>query len=381
MVFGAAIIATGIYLQLNNSNEKDQQTLEPEEEIITFQPLNPHNLETTCQTYNKISTYIYTASYQKITFEYPDCVHEYDLSSWHKSLKNESDDISVRISKEKNTINNYLNSKKTTIISQKNDGTYDNVEYSEITNITTDNGIDASFLEYTYQYNLISSSTTYDIWYIATNIDENTILTYEITSKNKIMSYDTIIDTFLNVQVETIETLINSTIEGEYQFGTIKQNMTGSYEHGYKLNYQIPTKYPEVDSIGTGYDNSVFQYEDINQEIYVSLELISETYDSLEETTERFRKASANSYPNTENYRNFQDTGVLEKNINGKNVYYFVQSYDYYLENKKTDNCYKSYVYYEIAPNFYLRIHISNENVEINEAFISIFLNFTIEEY
>lgn len=380
IVIGIGIITTGIYLQINKSPKTNVQE-EKEEKQDLFVKLNPHNLENTCTTYNKISTYINTSNYKKINIEYPDCVHEYDLSIWYKNLNNETDDISMKINIEKDSVNNFLNSKKTLIIAKKNNDMYQNVQYSDITNIKLNNEITLSILQHSYQMNFYQSSITYDVWDIALPIEQDNILTYEIITKNKIISYETIKDILSNITVDDNANFKNSTIDGEYQIGTLKQNKSDSYEHGYKLTYKVPNKYPEADTYSSNYDNSIFSSEDINQKTYISIELLSEKYNTIQEEIQSMKDSTVKTYMNEESYKNYKNNDIIQKNINNKNIFYFIHSYDYYLENKKSHTAYISYVYYQIAPNFFYRIYINNRNVEINEAFITTFLNFEVEEY
>lgn len=380
VVIGIAVIGTGVYLQLNNAAQENEEEIKE----IKFERINTFEVAETCTTYNKVSTYMNTNDYTKISFNYPDCVHEYDLSFWYKMLNNEDDSIKINVTKQNDTMNNYLNEKKAKLISMKNDDYYKDLTYTDTTEITTTDGLKISILEANYKHSFLSIENTYDVWYIAAQMDEEVILTYEITTKDKVMSYKAIEELFNNLKIEKkAATFINSTKEGEYQIGSIRQNIDKSYEHGYKINYKISNKYPEVDSFGSNYDESTFEYEDVTNKFYANIAIEKDNfYDTLQESAELSHKTSLSSYKSdNEKYRNTKDTGLVKKKINDKDVYYFIYKYDYYLENKKALTGYLSYVYYEVVPHFYVKININTKNIEINEAIISEFLNFTVEEY
>ena len=381
IIIGIGIIVTGIYLQIDKNSENVNKEDKQEPKKDTFVELNPHNLESTCTNYNKISTYLNTSDYKKISFDYPDCLHEYDLSFWYKSLASENDDIKMKVYIEKDTISNYLNSEKTNIISKKNNTMYQNVQYSEITSEKINDQLTISVLQHSYQMNLYPAPITYDVWNIALPIDQNNILVSEITTKDKIMTYATIKDIFSNMKIEDNAIFKNSTPVDDYQIGTLKQNKPDSFEHGYKVTYRVPNKYPEVDALSSNYDTSIFLYEDINQKNYISIELVNEQYNTLQEEIESIKEATLKTYDFADTYRNYKNNAILQKNINSKNVSYFIDSYDYYLNNKKSHTAYISYIYYPIAPNFFYKVYINTTSVEITEKYIATFLNFEVEEY
>jgi len=116
--------------------------------------------------------------------------------------------------------------------------------------------------------------------------------------------------------------------------------------------------------------------------MYANLSIETENYEDFKENVEKWKRITISSYnEDPERYRNIKDTGIIEKVINNKKVYYFIYTYDYYLNNKKSNTNYISRVQYEIEPNTYVDLWISNTEVKIDEAFISDFLDFTIEEY
>lgn len=381
ILLGIGIIGTGIFLQLDSKKENTKDVEESEKkETETFQRLNTFNLEETCTTNDSINTYVETVTFAKVNFNYPNCIHEYNLNESYKFLKNEDGSISMTVSKDKDTMKKYMNKQKTQIIAYKNNPDYQNIAYSDIISLTTENSIEVSFIEFNYQYGLSS----YDFWYICAKIDDSYILTFEIKSKDKIISYEVIKKLINSIELkENTAEFTNSTIEGNYQIGSLKQNFNNSYEHGFKLNYRISTDYPEVESVSTNYDQSNFEYKDINKDFFVTISLNRTTMNkTLKDEIESYSQNVGTSYENNpEIYRNNKNSGVIEKNINGKDIYYFTYSYDYYSESEKTNSYEIGCVCYEITENFFYKIYISNRNYPITENFISQFLNFTLEEY
>ena len=200
----------------------------------------------------------------------------------------------------------------------------------------------------------------------------------DINTDKSIITQKAVLDILNSIKIEKVESIKTSKIEGDYQIGSIKQNSYKKYDHGYIMTYKVNKKYPEVDSVSTNINAAVFQYEDISKEIYVQYELETDYKTTLENATS-YKKVSIPK--EDEHQRNIKTTDLIQKEIKGKKIIYFINSYDYYNDNKKTSTYYNSYVYYELEPNFFLKIYISNQNHEINEAFISEFLDFTLEEY
>lgn len=380
IALGIAIVGTGIYLQLDSKEEEIEV-----KEDTSFHRINTLKLEETCSTYEPITTYINTSNYTKISFNYPNCVHEYDLSFWHKNLQSLDENLSIDIDMEKDTLNNYMNEKKTRIIGYKNEEEYKNLNYTEINYFTTQDDLKGAMLEANYQYQFLKTNSS-DLWYVAIQITEELLLTFEIESKDYILSYQAIEELVNNIIVEEDAAIFkNSKIDSDYQLGSIKINKKDEYEHGYKLNFKIATKYPEVDSYGSDYDESTFQYETVSEKFYANISLEKDFInDTIDEKVEKFKKIVLSSYTDSpEHYKNITDTGIIKKTINGKEIYYYIFKFDYYTTDatSKSYTGYYSDVFYQIAPNFYYRIVLSNKNIEINEAVISEFLNFDIEEY
>ena len=136
--------------------------------------------------------------------------------------------------------------------------------------------------------------------------------------------YEAVKEMIDSIKVEEEKaTYKNSTVEGNKQIGTIRLNKNKEYEHGYKLTYEVPTKYPEVDSLGSDFNESVFETETINEKFYTQISLefdySSKTFD---EKVESFKPIAGSTYENKETYRNLKDSGVLTKTISGKQIKY-----------------------------------------------------------
>lgn len=387
IILGAAIVGAGIFLQADSSSKKG---LEDEQDKTTvnnddgFERLNQYKKKEVCTKYELIDTYINTNNYTKINFSYPNCVHEYDLNIWYKNLNSEDDIISIDIRKDTEKLTNYMNKKETKLMGQAQEEEYHNTVQTPIHYTTTKDGKKVGILEANYQYFFLST-TSYDEWFIGIELNQDFILTIEIKVKENVFSYEAVKDMIDSIVVEEEKaTYKNSTVEGDKQIGTIRLNKNKEYEHGYKLTYEVSTKYPEVDSLGSDYNESVFEFENIKEKFYSQISLDYDSfYDTFDEKVSSFKTSAGSTYEDTTRYRNLKDTGVLTKTISGKQIKYFVYSYDYFTEEAKTKSYtgYSSYAYYEIAPDYYYVIYLSTQNIEINEAVISEFLNIKIEEY
>jgi len=380
VIFGVGIITTGVVLQLNTEKEKETNEKQEEKEITKLNIVNSYNLKDTCTTYNKIPAFVYFTDFTKVSFNYPDCVHEYDLNHWMKQLRDDphDDKIAITITKEKNDPQTILKQKKTLLIGWKNEGMYDEVEYSDILEKTFNNGITAHLFQYNYKMDLITRVASSGKWYVVIEVNENNSLMLDIATDDYMMSQKAIFDIIESIKIEKVDSINNSKVEGNYQIGTIRQNSYNKYGHGYSVTYKVNNKYPEITATTTNINGAVFGYEDISKEIYVAYEMETDYRTTLEEA-QSYKKVTEQK--ETETNRNIKNGNIIQKEINGKEIIYFINSYDYYLDNKKTSTYYTSYVYHEIEPNLFLKIYISNKNHEINEAFISEFLDFTVEEY
>lgn len=386
IILGFGIIGTGIFLQIDSNEEtkSKENKIEDtnEKETLTFEPINKYNLPEICSKENQVSTYINTTNYSKISFNYPNCVHEYSLTFYTKILSDENYDTNINVSIERKTSNTYMNEKKVYIIALKNEHNYE-VHYTDVKEITTKNNYKASIIQANYQSSYTFSTYRYDLWYIAIELEEELILTFEISSDDNVINYEAIEAMINSVKLEeNAATFKHSIIDGEYQTGTIQENLYKSYEHGYKINYKVPTKYPEIDSLGTNINSAIFAYEELTKKMYVQMSVENDSYDNFEDQVATWKEIAISSYnSDPERYRNIQDTGLIEKTINDKKFYYFIYTYDYYLNNQKTNTNYISKVFYEIEPQIYVELWISNKEVLVDETFISDFLNFTVEEY
>lgn len=378
-LLGVGTIIFGVLLQTNSNNDEKNKKEEPiKKEDLTLKSVNSYNLKDTCTTYSKVPSYIYFTDFTKVSFNYPDCVHEYDLNFWSRYLKSEKTlKTSITVTREKGVPTTLLNQYKTRLIGWKNEEMYDEIEYSEISEFSLKNGLKAYAFQYNYKSKFIYE-TAYSQWYIIVQIKDDANIMFDIATKECIMSQSTIIDMLNSIEVSKVETIINSKLEGDYQIGTIKQNLYENYNHGYELTYKINKKYPEIDSTTTNINGSAFGYEDVSESVTVFYE-VENSYRTTLEEAQGFRNVSKEKEDDTR--KNVVNTELIHKEINNKKIIYFITSYDYYSNNKKGSSYATAYVYHEIAPNFYLKMYISNRNHEINDAFISEFLNFTVKEY
>lgn len=392
IIIGLGLIATGIYIQLGdnnssikeetNGNKYENKHEEKEPEKTSFKALNEYNLQSICSKGDTTSTYINRSDYSKITFNYPNCVHEYELTFYSKVLSTSNYDTRMFIATDKKSINTYMNEKYAYLMGLKNED-YPDIKYTNIYTTTTKNNLKASIIQANYSTTFLYNTTTFDTWYIAVELEEELILTFQLDTKGKVFDYKSILSMIDSVKLEKEAAIYaHSKLENGYQIGTIKQNKYKSYEHGYKLTYKVKEKYPEIDSLTTNINSAVFEDEELNYKMFANLSIETENYEDFKKNVEKWKEITISSYnKDKDRYRNIKDTGIIEKVINNKKVYYFVYTYDYYLNNKKSNTNYISRVQYEIEPNTYVDLWISNTEVKIDESFISDFLDFTIEEY
>ena len=381
MLLGIGIISCGIFMQIdltsdssikeNNNiekeNQKDEQT---KEDNLTR--INKFNLKTTCQNFEETTTYINTSNFEKITFTYPNCIKEYILSYWRKNLTNEDDSIQLDVAIERNKINNYMNEKRTNIIALKNENNYD-IEYSEIKKIKTKDGKNVSILE--ANYNLV---------YIAVELEEEKILTFEYETNDNVISTEAIYTLIDNIKIDEDKAIFHDAInEGNYQVGTIKANKNKSYEHGYIVKYKVPKEYPATPALTSNINTVIFQYEELTKNLYVSMSIEAAIYlENIKAEIKQADKISTQTYAeNKTSHRNFKTTGIIEKELNNKKVYYYIYTYDYYLNDKKIDTRYFATLLYELEPQMYVKLYMSTQEIKIDEKLISEYLNFTVEEY
>lgn len=386
MMLGFGFISLGIFFQVNDSstskdktrNEKETEKLEEKNDEIPR--INKFSLEETCRTFNTTTTYINTSNFSKITLTYPNCVHEYTLSYWSKILVSEDDSIHLDATIERETITNFMNEKKTSIIALKNDSEYD-VEYSEITKIKNKDDKNVSILETNYK-NIYGYK--YNVLYIAVELEKELLLTFEIRTKENVISNQVIYELINNVKIEEDAAIFNDVkTEGNYHVGSIKSNFNKSYEHGYKINYKAPKEYPIVPAFTSNHDSVVFEYEDLYKSLYVNMSIENASYlDTMTAEINQSNDISIKTYKeDTNRYRNFKTTGIIEKEINNKKVFYYIYTYDYYFEDKKMNDGYFATVLYELRPQMYVKLYMTTKDIVLDENLISEYLNFTVEEY
>lgn len=385
-IFGLTIIGAGIFMQIDSKDSKKEENKEIfQYKEVPIKRINKFEKEETCSTYKSVNSFLNTTDYTKISFTYPNCVHEYDLSFWHKMLKNEDGTITINVKKEDETLNNYLNSVKTKLAADKYEDFYQDLEYTEVYSDETDSGLKVRVIEANYQTGLYTA-TTYDKWYIAVDLENDMLLIFEVESKDRVINEEAIKELYKNVIVEKEQaTFLNTKKEGNYQVGSIRQNKAGYYDKGYKVNLKVPNKYPEVETTSSNYAESIFEIESVYERVYAWISLEKDNYEkTFQEKMANEKKYSLMTYiENPTTYHNQKDYGIVKKTIDGKEVYYYIFSYDYFLEDSKEKSYtgYFSEIYYEIEPYFYYKIYLTTKNIEINEALISDFLDFTVEEY
>ena len=148
------------------------------------------------------------------------------------------------------------------------------------------------------------------------------------------------------------------------------------------MNYKFPKDIPEEASISTDYGEVTFSKDDVGKSTYVSLSL-ENGKEKLKDKTDSYYKIITEGEKTNENYKNQKTTGVKFKNFNNYNMYYFINSYDFYHSDTKKflNTHYTLYCYVEISENNFVKIYISNSGVPITEKDFEKYLNFTIEEY
>ncbi len=388
VLLGVVVISLGITLQLNSKKEKPQEEEKDISQNAEIKNINKYGDKEVCSNFKQISTFINTRNSDKISFTYPDCVHEYDLSYTMKQLDNgesySENRIDITINDDATTIDKYINNIKTRIISDKEED-YVNFEYTDIQKFTNKNGLEVQLVQEVNRVSRIYPEGSFndnEYWYIAIKLSDEEILKMEISVRNGTMSKDAIKELFDNVKVEKEQAVFsNVKKEGDYQVGSIRQNKKNEYEHGYIVNFKIPNKYPELTSISNNYYSTVFSFEELLHKIYFSLSLEKESLSGFDKRVESYHKYVLERYTDNERYRNIQDSKIQKKTIAKKDVTYFVISGDYYLDGKKTATYYSSEVYYKIDDTLFYYINISNTNEPIDEKFIGELLDFTIEEY
>lgn len=372
MLFGTMIIGMGIFFQTSDANTADNSI---QKKKLSYAPFNIFNEEQVCTAYQDVSTFINLNNGDMISFSYPDCVKEYDLSFWSKNLISEDKNIEFYITKVSNNATNYLEIKRKKI---ENDDNYINVNTSNINTFVNDNNLEISFIQTNYQKNNVEEETNYDSWYIAIKIDNDNSLVWEIVSRNGVFPYSVIGKIFNSLKItKSGANLVNTTKKEDFQVGYIYQNIDNSYQHGYKINLKIPNKYMEVKSYKTDFDESIFQYQNANESIYIDLSIDKDSYRIVDEKIDLSHKTLVANRDNNDWKNDIVDTGVVAQIIDNKQVYYSI--YSYYDNNG--DSNYLTYVYYEVANGFFYKIYISSSNVVIDEEFISQFLDFSVEEY
>ena len=385
ILFGGLLIGGGVFVQVSG---KKISTSKPKVEKIEIVRTDSRGKELVCDD-GVVESYIQLNDFTKISFNYPKCVKERQLSYKSKQLTNEDRSLKLDISISSDKPKAYLNTEKTNLLSLSKEDNYADFDYTEIKEMDI-NGVKYYYFNATY-YSVSmfdKSKTLRDEWYIAIPFknkesNEERIIKVSFRTTDKAINPNAIKSIVSSIKVEENKAeYIHSTEEGEYLVGSIKQNKYESYEHGYILKYKFPKDVPEEASISTDIGEVVFSREDVGKSSFIDISL-ENGKETVKEKTDSFYKVVTESENKNENYKNFKRTGVKFKNYNNYNMYYFISSYDFYSsETKKYLNThYTLYCYVEISENNYVKINMSGMGIPITEKDLEKYLNFTVEEY
>lgn len=370
IIIGALIIGLGIFFQVNDKeNEKEPSQLEP----VLFERINAYEQPIVCPNPTKEKTSLNMLDNTKVTITYPSCVNEYNLSYWHKNLKSPNADITLNVYIVKSTINDYLNKQKELL------SKIANVQFSEKQELVSNNAKKYYALEANYQL----EKTLYDEIYVAYNIDGKYILTYEFKVKNGVLDKQIIDSLIDDVTIEENSVKLTSASEdNSLLIGELKQNKLNSYNSGYILKYQVPNVYTNIPSTNNDIFSTDFYKKTTQGEYHVNIQIMNNS-NPLNEVINNLYATSTNHYKKTPStYQNQRDSKVIEEEIAGQKVSYFIFSYDYY--NDAQEYAFSesfAYVYYEIAPNFFYTVYVKANHDPITEDVLTDFLNIEITEY
>ncbi len=368
IIIGALIIGLGIFFQVNDQ-EKPQPRIEP----ILFERINAYDQPVVCSNITKEKTYLNMLDNTKVTIDYPNCVHEYNLSYWHKNLKSANEDITLNVYIVKSTVNDYLNKQKELL------SKIVNVQFSDKQELISNNEKKYYALEANYQLD----KTTYDDIYVAYNIAEKYLLTYEFKVKNGVLDKH-IIDSLIDDVIieENAAKLTSASENNSLLVGSLKQNKLNSYNSGYIIKYQVPNDYTNIPSTNNDLFSTDFYKKTTQGEYHVNIQVMN-SINPLNKVINNLYTTSTNHYKKKPlTYQNQKDTEVVEEELAGKKVSYFIFSYDYF--NDAQEYAFSesfAYVYYEIAPNFFYTIYIKANHDPITEDVITSFLDIETNEY
>ncbi len=372
MLVGAFIISFGVFIQFQpKSNSND------EENKMVFEGLNVLEQKELCSTEQMHDTYINTSDYKTISFLYPDCVHEYDLSFWSKSLTSEDDDITLLVQVENMAIDDYISQRETEIKNAANDENYTEYKYTTIQSGKNKEGFKFNYLEANYKEN---NNLFFDEWVIGVAIGDDKTLVFEVMVRNGVFAYGSVEKMLNSVTIGKEKvTLLNTKAQEGYLQGSLYQNISSSYEHGYRINLKIPDKYVEIESLTTDFDQSSFKSIDADLDLSINAFIESDSTKKIAEKIDQMHRNVISSYDD-ENYQNIRDTKILKEKLKDKDVYYFIFTYDYNYSDDSMITDSQAYVYYELADGFYYSLYL-NSNQPIDSTVIEDFLNFEIEKY
>ncbi len=370
VVLGIVTIGIGVSLQLK-SNPSDVSSSKRE-----FERLNFFNQKETCQDATLVKGTIYTIDNDAVTYSYPNCLVITNLSRWQNVLH--SDDTEINITTQNGNVDNYINEVTNRLKKQKDDENYQNYLQTDPYETTTSSKQRVKFIEVNYQLN----GDYYDEWYIALEIADGKTATYELSSINSILSYETISQIFMNDEVTKVSDgdILNTEVVDNYQIGTLQKKKLNDLEHGYNVNLKVPVLYSEVKTLSTDYDKSVFEYKKEQEKVDVIISLVNDV-ESLEKNIDDNHRNVGESIKNNSKYQNVKDFGIVKKKVDDHELIYYIYSYDNNIRENEMVRSYEVEAYDIVNDDLVYLVNIRSNDVTIDETFIKEFLNFTVEEY
>lgn len=372
MLLGTFIIFVGFFIQFqakSNSHEENNK--------LVLERLNIFDQKEVCSTEQMHGTYINTNDYRTVSFLYPNCVHEYNLSLWSKSLTSEDDDVSLEIQVENMAIGDYISRRETEIKNAANDENYVEYKYTPMQSGENEEGFKFKYLEANYKKN---NNLFFDEWVIGVAIGDDKTLVFEVMVQNGVFAYESVEKILNSVTISKEKaTLLNTKNQEGYLQGSLYQNISLSHEHGYRINLKIPDKYVEMESLTTDFDESTFKSTDADLDLSINVFIERDSTKKIAEKIDQMHRNVISSYDD-ENYQNIQDTKILKEKLKDKDVYYFIYTYDYNYSDGSIATDSQAYVYYEISEGFYYSLYLNSDKL-ITFNIIEDFLNFEIEEY
>jgi len=349
---------------------------------------NPYELTTYYEYTGYEETYL-NSDDDKIIIKHPNNIHNYlnyDVSlQLLDAYTSTEQKISVEITTAKyDNIDVYLERMFSIHVTKEltsETGFFDDLQY---TNIIQDEINGKTFKYFAYAYEFLDKKTVYYI--LASQIDQERILTVEINVKDGLLSYDAIKQIMDYELLEGKREKLKYEEENGYYIGNISTKKYGQYNTGYKLNFQIKNDY-------TLNENNSYKLQYVKESLNKKTSVITSFYvgitssETIEEkivnTLENYQRYNIENYTQSpETYRNVKQTGIRQKTINNKNIYYYIIEYDYYLKNGEySTKYYTSYVIEKVDEKIYISNFINTIKTPITNELIGEIINYSIEEY